>query len=79
MADFSITLEGLVPLTAANFALTPTQSTAALANGAALTYTQVTTAAGAPTEYAYSNVQGRPIHRTNRSTAQLTKTLRRTI
>jgi hypothetical protein len=58
-ADFSITLEGLVPLTAANFALTSSQSTAALANGAALTYTQVATAAGAPTEYAYSNVKGR--------------------
>jgi hypothetical protein len=58
-ADFSITLEGFVPLTAANFALTPSQSTAALANGAALTHTKVTTPAGAPTEYAYSNVQGR--------------------
>jgi hypothetical protein len=58
-ADFSITLDGLVPLTAADFALTSAQSTAALANGAALTYTQVATAAGAPTEYAYSNVQGR--------------------
>ena len=58
-ADFSITLEGLRPLTAANFALTPAQSTAALANGAALSYTQVHTAAGAPTEYAYSSVQGR--------------------
>jgi hypothetical protein len=58
-ADFSITLAGLVPLTAANFALTSSQSTAALANGAALIYTQATTAAGAPTEYAYSNVQGR--------------------
>jgi hypothetical protein len=58
-ADFSITLDGLVPLTANNFALTSSQSTAALANGAALTYTQVATAAGAPTEYAYSNVQGR--------------------
>jgi hypothetical protein len=58
-ADFSITLYGLRPLTAANFALTSAQSTDALANGAALSYTQVTTAAGAPTEYAYSNVQGR--------------------
>ena len=57
-ADFTITLEGLRPLTAANFALTPSQSSAALANGAALSYTKVTTAAGAPTEYAYSNVQG---------------------
>jgi hypothetical protein len=57
-ADFSIMLYGLRPLTAANLALTPAQSTAALANGAALSYTQVHTAAGAPTEYAYSNVQG---------------------
>ena len=59
MVDFSITLTGLVPLTAANFALTPSQSSAALTNGAALTYTKLTTPAGAPTEYAYSNVQGR--------------------
>jgi peptidase M10/serralysin-like protein len=58
-ADFTITLAGLLPLTAANFALTAAQSTAALANGAVVTYTKVTTAAGAPTEYAYSNVQGR--------------------
>jgi hypothetical protein len=57
--DFSITLTGLVPLTAADFALTSSQSTAALANGAALTYVKVTTPSGAPTEYAYSNVQGR--------------------
>jgi hypothetical protein len=59
IADFTITLAGLRPFTAANFALTPSQSSAALANGAALSYTRVTTAAGAPTEYAYSNVQGR--------------------
>ena len=58
-ADFTITLQGLVPLTAANFALTPSQSSADMANGAALTYSKVKTAAGAPTEYAYSNVQGR--------------------
>ena len=58
-ADFSIMFYGLVPLTAADFALTAAQSTAALADGAALTYTQVATAAGAPTEYAYSNVEGR--------------------
>jgi serralysin len=57
--DFSITLTALVPLTAADFAFTSSQSTAALANGAALTYTRVATAVGAPTEYAYSNVQGR--------------------
>jgi hypothetical protein len=58
-ADFSITILGLTPLTAADFALTPSQSAAALADGAALSYAQVTTAAGAPTEYAYSNVEGR--------------------
>jgi hypothetical protein len=57
-ADFTITLQGLRPLTAANFALTPAQSSTDMANGAALSYTKVTTAAGAPTEYAYSNVQG---------------------
>jgi Right handed beta helix region len=59
-ADFTITLQGLVPLTAVNFALTPSQSSADMANGAALTYSKVKTAAGAPAEYAYSNVQGRP-------------------
>jgi peptidase M10/serralysin-like protein len=37
-ADFTITLAGLVSLTAANFALTPAQSSADLADGAALTY-----------------------------------------
>ena len=58
-ADFTITLQGLVPLTAANFALTASQSSADMANGSALTYSKVKTVAGAPTEYAYSNVQGR--------------------
>ncbi len=58
-ADFSITLAGLTPLTAANFALTPSQSSADLANGAALSYKKVTTVSGAPTEYAYTNVQGK--------------------
>ena len=58
-ADFSITLQGLIPLTAANFALTAAQSSADLAAGAALTYTKVQTAAGAPTAYTYSNVQGK--------------------
>jgi hypothetical protein len=57
-ADFSLTLAGLTPLTAANFALTPSQSSTDLANGAALSYKKVTTTAGAPTEYEYSNVQG---------------------
>ena len=58
--DFTITLGGLRPLTAANFALTSSQSSADLAYGAAFTYSKVQTAAGAPTEYAYSNVEGRP-------------------
>ena len=58
-ADFTITLEGLTPLTAANFALTPSQSSAALANGEALSFSHANTAAGAPTEYAYSNIGGR--------------------
>jgi Right handed beta helix region len=58
-ADFSITLSGLTPLTAANFALTASQSSDDLANGVALSFKKVTTVAGAPTEYAYSNVQGK--------------------
>src|ERR1700735_1439072 len=58
-ADLTITLAGWPPRTAANFALTPSQSSADLADGAALTYSRVQTAAGAPTEYAYANVQGR--------------------
>ena len=80
MVDFSITLTGLVPLMAANFALTPSQSSAALTNGASLTYTKVTTAAGAPTEYAYSHVQGRAYtsYQTP-STAPATRTSRPTI
>jgi hypothetical protein len=48
----------VVPLTAANFALTPAKSAADLADGAALTETKVQTPAGAPWEYAYANVQG---------------------
>jgi hypothetical protein len=57
--DFSITIPGTYPLTAANFALTLSQSSAALANGAALSYSRVSTPAGGPGEFAYSNVQGR--------------------
>ena len=58
-ADFQFSIMGLVPLTAANFALTPAQSAADIANGAALADTKVQTAAGAPAEYAYANVKGR--------------------
>jgi len=57
--DFTITLSGLVPLTASNFALTSSQSSADLSYGAALTESKVKTATGAPAEYAYSNVEGR--------------------
>ena len=56
--DFSLTLQGLKPLTAANFALTPAQSSADLTAGAAATETKVPTPAGAPSEYAYSSIQG---------------------
>ena len=58
-ADLTITLQGLYSLTAANFALTAAQSSADLADGATLTYSKVQTPAGAPTEYIYSNVEGR--------------------
>ena len=57
--DFEVVISGLVPLTAANFALTPTQSATDLANGAALTETKVQTPAGAPTEWAYTTVAGK--------------------
>jgi Peptidase M10 serralysin C terminal len=56
--DFEIAITGLVPLTAANFALTPAKSATDVANGAALTDTKVKTPTGAPTEYAYANVSG---------------------
>jgi hypothetical protein len=58
-ADFTLTLRGLVPLTAADFALTPFQSAADLTNGGMLSYKKLTTAAGAPAEFAYTNVQGK--------------------
>jgi Peptidase M10 serralysin C terminal len=58
-ADFEIILSGLTPLSASNFALTPAQSVADIANGAALTETKVQTVSGAPTEYVYTNVKGR--------------------
>ncbi len=41
--EFTITLSGLLPLTAANFTLTPSQSSADLAYGAALTSAKVKT------------------------------------
>jgi Right handed beta helix region len=58
-ADFEIILSGLTPLSASNFALTPAQSVADIANGAALTVTKVKTATGAPMEFSYTNVIGR--------------------
>ena len=57
--DFEIALAGLVPLTAANFALTAAQSATDMANGAALTETKVQTPTGGMTEYAYNNVNGK--------------------
>jgi hypothetical protein len=57
--DFEVVLSGLAPLTSANFAQTATQSSADLANGAALIETKVQTPAGAPTEWAYTNVIGK--------------------
>ena len=57
--DFEIVLSGLMPLTAANFALTAAQSTTDITNGAALTDTKVQTPTGAPLEYAYTNVKGK--------------------
>ena len=57
--DFEIVLAGLVPLTAANFALTAAQSATDMANGAALTETKVQTPTGGMTEYAYNNVNGK--------------------
>ena len=57
--DFTITLSGLFPLTAANFALTSAQSSADLSNGAALTRSKVATVAGAPSETEHTNVAGR--------------------
>ena len=59
IADFTLSLYGLVPLTAANFALTPSQSVAALADAAALSSKRDPLVAGALTEYEYSNVQGK--------------------
>ena len=57
-ADFTLTLEGLLPLTAANFALTPAQSSADLAAGALATYSKVQTTGGA-IEYLHPNIAGR--------------------
>ena len=59
-ADFTITLSGLFSLTAAKFALSASQSAADLTDGGALIYSRVQTVAGARTEYAYTNVEGRP-------------------
>ena len=56
--DLVIKLSGLQTLTAANFALTAAQSTADMANGAALTYTR--TVSGTANDYSYTNVRGQP-------------------
>ena len=56
--DLVIKVSGLHTLTAANFALTAAQSTADMANGAALSFTR--TVSGTANEYSYANVQGKP-------------------
>ena len=53
--DFEFYILGLTPLTAANFALTATQSATDIANGGCTDRDQVKT----PTEYAYTNVTGK--------------------
>ena len=72
-ADFSITLYGLRPLTAANFALTSAQ----LAQRCPTPRLPQPPARRLNTRI--PTFRAEPIHRTNRSTAQLTKTLRRMI
>jgi hypothetical protein len=57
--DLEIMLGGLQTLTAANFALTAAQSTADLANGAAL-HVSESRVAGGGAVYSYSNVKGEP-------------------
>ena len=57
--DVYIQISGLQTLTAANFALTAAQSSADLANGAALSVSTIRSASS-PTEYSYTNVIGRP-------------------
>ncbi len=55
--DFEVEISGAVTLTAANFALTGAQSSTDLANGAALSVSQVRS--GNAAEYVYSNVANR--------------------
>jgi serralysin len=57
--DLEIQVSGLLTLSAADFALTPAQSSADMANGAALSETHVNTPDRWPFEYAYTNVRGR--------------------
>jgi hypothetical protein len=56
--DLVFQIAGLFTLTAANFALTSSQSKADLAAGAALSFS--TLRSGSANEYSYTNVQGRP-------------------
>ena len=55
--DFQIQIAGLVPLTAANFALTSSQSQTDFANGAALAVSHVDS--GSALECLYANVKGK--------------------
>ena len=56
--DVYMQLAGLQTLTAANFALTAAQSSADMANGAALSVSTIRSAS-LPTEYSYTNVIGK--------------------
>ena len=75
-ADLTITLMGLLPLTAANFALTAAQSSADLAAGALETNSKVQTS-GASLDTCIRTSQGGPIRRSSRSRAPATATSRR--
>ncbi len=56
--DLYVTFYGLQTLTAANFALTSSQSAADLGNGATLGVSLIRPSAGSAVEYAYTNVKG---------------------
>ena len=58
--DMEIQLGGLLTLSAANFALTPAQSSADLTAGASLGVSVIRPAAGGAREYVYTGVSGRP-------------------
>ena len=58
--DMEIQLGGLLTLSAANFALTPAQSSADMTGGKSLGVSTIYPGAGAAREYVYTGVSGRP-------------------